>query len=42
MNSDYFSQNRSLRSASEILNKKELGFLLPLSRLFIMKNRVSS
>ena len=42
INSDCFSQNKSLKSAFEILNKKQLGFLLSLFRLFIMHNRVSS
>ena len=42
INSDCFSQNRSLKFAFEILNKKQLGFLLSLSRLSIMNNRVSS
>ena len=38
MNNDCFTQNRSLKSAFEILNKKQLGFLLSLSRLFIINN----
>ena len=43
INSDCFFQNRSLKSAFEILNKKQLSIIyLLFSRLFIMNNRLSS
>ena len=34
------NNDRSLKSAFKILYKRQLGFLLFLSKLFIMKNRV--